>query len=52
MRISNKSFYEDGKFALVTGMGCSCFSREDANIDLYPTKDIAIKKFNEWFRRS
>lgn len=39
---------ENGQYALVTESGCSCYSAEDADIDLYPTKEMAMEQFQAW----
>ena len=39
---------ENGKFAYVNESGCSCYSPENATIDVLPTFELAEKKFREW----
>lgn len=39
---------ENGKFALVTEEGCSCYSPEKAYIELFPDKEKALEKFSQW----
>lgn len=39
---------KDGKFATVYECGCSCYTNEDAQIEIFPTKDKAMDKFNEY----
>lgn len=39
---------ENKKYALVTESGCSCYSSEDADIDLFPNKKLALESFTKW----
>lgn len=41
---------ENGKFALVTEEGCSCYESSDAQIELFPDKKKALKQFEKWKR--
>jgi hypothetical protein len=41
---------ENGQYALVTEHGCSCYTPDSANIDLFPTLKAAEKNFNEWVK--
>ena len=39
---------ENGQFAMVVECGCSCYSSSDADIDLFPDKESAMKQFDKW----
>lgn len=39
---------ENGKYALVTESGCSCYESEDAEIDVQPNKKAAMALFDKW----
>jgi hypothetical protein len=39
---------ENGRFALVTESGCSCYSNSDADIDLFPDQAAAMASFEKW----
>lgn len=39
---------ENGKYALVTESGCSCYESGSALIDLYPTEQKALEAFAAW----
>lgn len=41
---------KNGKYALITEEGCSCYSSDDASIDLFPTLEAAKEAFNKWQR--
>ena len=41
---------ENGQFALVTESGCSCYSCDDADIDLFPDYSSAKDAFDKWDR--
>lgn len=43
---------ENGQYAVVTESGCSCYCSEDANIDLHPNKQSAMKAFNDWMKEN
>lgn len=42
---------ERGNFALVTEIGCSCYTSSDAGMDFYPTERAAMDAFEKWFKR-
>lgn len=50
--MSRASVFElkDGKYAIVTESGCSCYDASEANIDLYPKLEQVLEKFNEWIQ--
>ena len=39
---------EDGKYALIIEHGCSCYEVSDADIELFPTKEAVMDKFNKY----
>lgn len=39
---------ENGKFAVVTESGCSCYCPEDADIELFPDREEAMSSFDTW----
>lgn len=41
---------ENGKFALVVEFGCSCYSSEDADIELFPNEKDARVSFDKWVK--
>ena len=41
---------ENGKYALITEQGCSCYSSSEANIDLFSTEGRAVKRFDKWIK--
>ena len=46
---------ENGRFALVTESGCSCYKPESANIDIFPAsgagRAAALEKFTDWGKK-
>jgi hypothetical protein len=43
---------ESGKYALVTEEGCSCYSSEQADIELFPDKNTALEAFEKWKKQN
>lgn len=43
---------ENGKYALVTEQGCSCYSADRAVIDLFPALDAAMNSFTKWAKEN
>jgi hypothetical protein len=43
---------ENGQYALVTEDGCSCYSADEAEIELFPTQEKAVDKFNIWLKKN
>ena len=41
---------ESGQYALVTESGCSCYSAEDADIELFPDLKSAKESFANWVK--
>ena len=41
---------EDGNYATVEENGCSCYTAEDAEIEVFPTKEKAVAQFEKWIR--
>lgn len=39
---------ENGKYALVSEIGCSCYSAADAEIEIFPNKRVVLSKFSVW----
>lgn len=39
---------ENGKYAVIIEEGCSCYSSEDAQIEVFPTLERAEENFKEW----
>lgn len=39
---------ENGKYALITESGCSCYESGDANIELFPTEDSVMAQYKIW----
>ena len=39
---------ENGKYATVLEVGCSCYNSSDAQIDIFPSKKAAMKSFEEY----
>jgi hypothetical protein len=39
---------ENGKFALVDERGCSCYSSDQANIELFPNLGSVIEAMEKW----
>lgn len=37
----------DGRFAVVTERGCSCYSYDDADIEYFETEESAMAEFNK-----
>lgn len=42
---------ESGQYALVVEEGCSCYTSDQAEIELFPNKGQAMKKFSQWNKR-
>lgn len=38
---------ENGQYALISEVGCSCYMSEEADIELYPNKAAALKAFKK-----
>lgn len=43
---------ENGKYALITESGCSCYEAQMADIELFPTKKAAMEQFRAWERQN
>lgn len=43
---------ENGKCALITEEGCSCYSPDQAYIELFPDKTTALEAFEKWKKES
>ncbi len=43
---------ENGRFALVTESGCSCYNYEDAEVEIFPTRETALEAFNKWVKEN
>ena len=41
---------ENGKYALITEQGCSCYESEDAEIELFPSRIQALESFDKWVK--
>lgn len=41
---------ENGKYAVITECGCSCYGAEDADIEVLPTKEAAMEQFDKWVK--
>lgn len=39
---------ENGKYAVVTESGCSCYDSSQAEIEVFPTLERAEESFKEW----
>jgi len=39
---------KSGKYALVSELGCSCYSSVDAVIDLFPNEQAALEALDRW----
>lgn len=39
---------ESGRFAMAVEQGCSCYGADDADIELFPTEEAAMKSFKRW----
>lgn len=39
---------ENGKYATVHEAGCSCYSVDEAEIDILPTEELAMEQFIKW----
>lgn len=39
---------ENGQYALVSEIGCSCYSSNNAEIELFPNKRAVMIKFAQW----
>lgn len=42
---------ENGNFAFVTECGCSCYSSDDADIDLFQDLEKAQEAFRKWQKK-
>lgn len=52
MRRAHVFKLENGEYALVTENGCSCYSPEQAGVDLFPTLDKAKESFDKWVKEN
>jgi hypothetical protein len=52
MREAHVFKLENGKYALVTEEGCSCYESSDADIDLFSGKKDALEAFEKWKKAS
>lgn len=43
---------ENGQYATVLECGCSCYDYGDADIELFPDEESAMKKYDEWEKES
>lgn len=43
---------ENGRYATVVEYGCSCYSSEEAEIDLHPDFESANNSFKKWLKDS
>jgi hypothetical protein len=48
MREAHVLRLESGQFALVTESGCSCYESSDAEIELFPSRSLAVEAFDKW----
>ena len=39
---------ENGRYAVIVEEGCSCYRSEDAEIDIFPDKKVAMEAFKVW----
>jgi hypothetical protein len=41
---------ENGNYATVEENGCSCYTASEANIEIFSSKEEAVKQFEKWER--
>lgn len=43
---------ENNQYAVVAENGCSCYSADDAQIELFPTEQAAMESFEKWIKQN